>query len=102
MHWISHLTHDREYVKEGLHNMPFPSLGTLTSKALKSAQIELINSRPHVPTVVIVMTDGEPYSMLHTKMNAEALKSASARLMMVPVGVDLPEGSEALKNFEEM
>merc|ERR1712217_919635 len=37
-------------------------------------------------TVVIVLTDGYPYSAEHTKANALELKESGARLMMVPIG----------------
>ena len=71
-------------VVTGLENMNWPAQCTLTSKAIKSAQIEMINSRKGVPSVVIVLTDGFPYSNDHTRDNARDLKESGARLMMVP------------------
>jgi len=96
--WVSHLDTDLDAVTTKIDNMVWPAQNTLTSKALKSAQIELINARAGIPSVVIVLTDGYPYSSLHTRQNAAALKSAGARLMMVPIGGAVASSSM----FEEL
>jgi len=84
--WVSHLSTDLPEVMSKMEAMRWPSQMTLTSKALKSAQIEMINSRKGVSSTVIVLTDGYPYSAEHTKANALELKASGARLMMVPIG----------------
>jgi len=98
VNWVSHLTTDTASVVTGLENMNWPAQCTLTSKAIKSAQIEMINSRKGVPSVVIVLTDGFPYSNDHTRDNARDLKESGARLMMVPIG----EAVADTATFEEM
>jgi len=84
--WVSHLSTDLPDVVSKMEAMRWPAQMTLTSKALKSAQIEMINSRKGVASTVIVLTDGYPYSSEHTKANALELKGSGARLMMVPIG----------------
>jgi len=91
--WVTHLDQDLAAATTKIDNMVWPAQNTLTSKALKSAQIEMISSRQGVPTVVIVLTDGYPYSPLHTFQNAEALKASGARLMMVPVGAAVADST---------
>merc|ERR1719203_450355 len=68
--------------------MKWPAQNTLTSVAIKSAQVEMVNSRQGVQTVVIVITDGLPYSKLHTKNAAKELIAEGGRLMMIPVGFE--------------
>jgi hypothetical protein len=86
VHWVSHLSTDLPDVISKMEAMTWPAQMTLTSKALKSAQIEMINSRKGVASTVIVLTDGYPYSPQHTMANALELKESGARLMMVPIG----------------
>jgi len=86
VHWVSHLSTDLPDVLSKMEAMTFPAQMTLTSKALKSAQIEMINSRKGVASTVIVLTDGYPYSSQHTMANAKELRDSGARLMMLPIG----------------
>merc|ERR1719401_1425768 len=92
--WLSHLTNDTASVVDKLKSMWQPRQNTLTSLAIKSAQNEMVNSRQGVPTVAIVFTDGNPYSLLHTETAAKEFIAQGGRLMMVPVGFEKSDEAE--------
>jgi len=85
--WESHLTDDTTSVVDKVKDMEWPAQNTLTSVAIKAAQIEMVNGRKGVPTVAIVITDGYPYSRLHTFKASKEFIDSGGRLMMVPVGI---------------
>lgn len=89
--WLSHLTWNKPQVLAAIADATWPGGGTLTSKALKACEIEMVNSRKDAPSIVIVLTDGLPYSPLHTLINAWYLKESGARLMMVPIGDEVAD-----------
>jgi hypothetical protein len=79
-----HFSSDTPAIVSAIEALQFPALSTFTSMALSQAKEELIYSRPEVPKVVVVVTDGWPLNWYHTGEAANRLKDL-ARLVWVPV-----------------
>jgi hypothetical protein len=97
INWISHLSPNVSTEIKEMEEMEWPKQNTLMSVAIKSAQIEMVNSRKGVPTVAIIFTDGQPFSVAKSKKAAREFIDAGGRLMMVPIGFtesDKPDFSE--------
>jgi len=67
----------------------WPRGSTFTANALGEVETELAYGRDDANSVVIVITDGKPYSERSTKEAAERLKQ-KARLIWVPIGPGAP------------
>lgn len=83
--WVEHLKENNKGTAlTGLQNLEWPKGNTLTSLALYTALAETQLGRQDAETVVVVITDGKPFSTKRTMRAAKALRKV-ARLMFVPV-----------------
>jgi hypothetical protein len=98
MYWLSHMSEDIPSVAKAVKNAKWPGRTTLTSLALAEAQAELINGRQGATSVVVVITDGRPLSVLKTGEASDALKK-SARIAWVPVGGAIAEYMDNIKHW---
>jgi len=94
MQWVTRFDDNKtgEDVAAEIEKQEFPQGTTLTSLALAEAGAELSHGRFDANSIVIVMTDGAPLSVLEASKQAERLKK-KARLMFVPVGEKLQDDS---------
>jgi len=86
---ISHLTSDFGELKRKLHQTAFPRRSTLTSVALGIAEQEIKYGRAGAAPVVVVVTDGEPISVMQTVDAAHKLQSV-AKVIWVAIGGEAP------------
>jgi len=86
---ISHLTSDIPEVQRKLRETAFPRRSTLTSVALGLAEQEIKYGRAGAAPVVVVVTDGEPISIMQTVDAAHRLQSV-AKVIWVAIGGDSP------------
>jgi len=89
MEQVSHMTSDIAEVKRRLHGLQFPQKSTLTSVALGLAEQEIKYGRVGATPVVVVVTDGEPISIMQTVDAAHRLQRA-AKVIWVAIGGDAP------------
>jgi hypothetical protein len=82
--WVSHFTRKMSVLKTKILDLFWPKGSTLTSLALMSAATELSTGRKEVESVVIVITDGRPYSYRKTYFASRQVRK-KARLVWVPV-----------------
>merc|ERR550537_1410609 len=64
---VTHFTNDLADVQKKIAALKWPKGGTLTSKALKTAQSELMLGRAGLHPNVVVLTDGKPMSKRSTR-----------------------------------
>jgi len=81
---IEHYTDDLDKVIDSIKNLKFPQSITRTAVALDTARSELSLGRPDAQSVVLVVTDGKPMSMLKTRQASLELRKQT-RLMWIPV-----------------
>merc|ERR1712194_179444 len=96
--WASRFTNDTNAVKKATAAMRWPGRSTLTSYALAEAKNELINGRADAKSVVVVITDGKPLSVLKTGVASEEIKKL-ARLVWIPVGQGVKSAVENMKGW---
>jgi len=82
--WVQHFNSDTEAAAKKIEGMRWPRSVTYTANALNAAKSELSLGRAYAQSVVIVITDGRPMSMLQTGIASRNLRK-DARLMWVPV-----------------
>jgi hypothetical protein len=87
--WISRFTNDTEGLVKKIDAIPHSEGSTLTNVALSEVDPELVNGREGAATVVLVVTDGVPFSKMKTKEAANKLQE-KARVLWVPVGSEVP------------
>jgi hypothetical protein len=92
--WAQRFSSDFEDTSKSLSGLAWPKGGSLTSLALTAAENELQLARKDAEAVVVVLTDGRPFSIRRTSLAAERIKK-KARLMWVPV-----TKFQSLKNFK--
>lgn len=85
--WITHLTTGT--TKADVDAMTWPMGGTYTHTALAAAGEELLYGRDDANSVVVVITDGHPFSERMTLEAATELQK-KARVIWVPVGPSAP------------
>lgn len=66
----------------------FPGGSSFTSLAVSAAEGVLVHSRPGVPSVVVLLTDGMPFSLYYMDTAVSSLHQR-ARLVVVPIGEDV-------------
>jgi predicted nucleic acid-binding Zn-ribbon protein len=81
---VEHFTKDMTMVKSKIASLAWPKGSTLTSLALSAAKAELSLGRRHAKSVVVIFTDGRPFSYRKTRMASRDVRK-SARLIWVPV-----------------
>lgn len=90
LHWVEHLKENNKgEAITSLQYMQWPKGNTLTSLALYTALSETQLGRQDAETVVVVITDGKPFSEKRTYQAAKALRKV-ARLMFVPITAFAP------------
>jgi len=88
--WIEKgFTDDTDGLSRRTRSLDWPRSSTFTSGALGQAESMLVYGREDAAAVVIVITDGKPYSPEHTEKAAESLMT-KAKLLWVPVGRSAP------------
>jgi len=86
--WVRHL--DPGATVEDVKNDALWHMSTTwTANALALAQGEFLHGRPDAGSIVIVITDGKPYSNKATEEAAKKLQN-TARVMWVPIGPGAP------------
>jgi len=75
---------DMKEVKKKINNLEWPRGSTLTSLALLKAHAQLSMGRKDAKSVVVVITDGRPFSYRATTYVSRYVRK-SARLLWVPV-----------------
>lgn len=81
---VTHFTTNLKSVKRSVNKLKYPRGGTMTSLALLTANAELTLGRPGAHAVIVVFTDGYPYSPRKTAAASKKVRE-SARLLWVPV-----------------
>lgn len=86
-----------QLLKETIDNIPYSEGGTRTERALQLALTDLFSdkggSRPEVPKILVVMTDGKSDNALGVARASMALKERHVTLVAVGIGeeVDMEE-----------
>jgi len=83
--WIQRMTSSKAAAKRSLKRARWPARYTYTAQALASAEAEIMGGRPDADSVVIVITDGRPNSLIDTLTASNSMKN-KARLIWVPIG----------------
>jgi len=86
---VSHMTSDFGGVRDSLRALEFPGRSSLMSVALGLAEQEIKYGRVGAAPVVVVVTDGEPISVMQTIDAAHRLQTA-AKVIWVAIGGDAP------------
>jgi len=86
---VTHFTSDLADVQKKIAALKWPKGGTLTSKALKTAQSELMLGRAGMKPNVVVLTDGKPMSKRWTGIASRSIRK-KARLLWVPITRNAP------------
>jgi len=86
---VTHFTNDLADVQKKIAALKWPKGGTLTSKALKTAQSELMLARAGLTPNVVVLTDGKPMSPRWTGLASKSIRK-KARLLWVPITNNAP------------
>merc|ERR1719321_250089 len=86
---VSHFTNDLAGVQKKIAALKWPKGGTLTSKALKTAESELMLGRAGLKPNVVVLTDGKPMSKRSTRLASQSIRK-KARLLWVPITRNAP------------
>jgi len=87
--WISSFTNDTFALSKLAYMAKWPKGGTLTSMALAEAEAMIPYGREDAETLIVVVTDGKPWSNSRTTDAANRLKK-KAKLVWVPVGANAP------------
>jgi hypothetical protein len=88
---VTHLTEDIKKVRQLVNGLEWMRGSTLTSLALSTAKEEFKLGRKEAKSVVLVFTDGRPFSYGKTWIAARELRKV-ARLMWVPITRRAPLG----------
>jgi len=83
---VQHFSADLTATGAAIEALTWPKGSTLTQGALGTAAAELTLGRPDAPSVVVLVTDGQPISKYRTSLAADQVKATGARLLCVPVG----------------
>jgi len=86
---VTHFTKDLADVQKKIAALTWPKGGTLTSKALKTAENELMLGRAGLKPNVVVLTDGKPMSKRWTGIASRSIRK-KARLLWVPITRNAP------------
>jgi len=86
---VTHFTKDLADVQKKIAALKWPKGGTLTSKALKTAENELMLGRAGLKPNVVVLTDGKPMSKRWTGIASRSIRK-KARLLWVPITRNAP------------
>jgi len=86
---VTHFTDDMKKVDDLVKGLDYPKGGTLTSMALATAKAELSLGRKSAQSVVVVLTDGRPYSTRKTLAASTQLRK-TARLIWVAITTHAP------------
>jgi len=86
---VTHFTNDLAGVQKKIAALKWPKGGTLTSKALKTAESELMLGRAGLKPNVVVLTDGKPMSKRSTRLASQSIRK-KARLLWVPITRNAP------------
>jgi len=97
---VQHFSADLATTASTIEGLSWPKGSTLTQGALGSAASELTLGRSDAPSVVVLVTDGQPISAYRTGMAADQVKKG-ARLLAVPVG-GKGLSDEGLKTLTDM
>jgi len=89
IHWASRFTSDTNSLAMTAWGLSWPQGGTLTSMALAETEAMIPYGREDAETLIVVVTDGKPWSNAKTREAANRLKT-KARLLWVPVGANAP------------
>mmetsp|Transcript_117302 Transcript_117302/g.373693 ORF Transcript_117302/g.373693 Transcript_117302/m.373693 type:complete len:319 (+) Transcript_117302:73-1029(+) len=89
--WVKHFTTNVTDVRSAVRNLEFPGGSSFTYMALGQANAEIIYGRQDAPSVVLVISGGNPLFEERTRQAAQSLKSA-ARLVWVAVGKAARDG----------
>merc|ERR1712194_916673 len=89
---------DTKVVKKAAAALRWPGRSTLTSYSIANSWFELINGREDAKSVVVVITDGKPLSVLKTGVASEEIKKL-ARLVWIPVGQGVKSAVENMKGW---
>lgn len=81
---LTHFTSDRQNAAKLIQGASWPKGSTLTSIALMHALTEIRLGRKGTESVVVVFTDGRPFSVARTTQASYSVRR-EARLMWVPV-----------------
>jgi len=81
---VTHFNKDMKRVNQLILGLEWPRGSTLTSLALSTAKAELALGRKNARAVVVVFTDGRPFSYRKTAIASRDLRK-QARLMWVPI-----------------
>jgi hypothetical protein len=91
INFVSHFDQHMKELKGKVAKLIFPRGSTLTSKALLMANDELRSGRKDAKSVVVVITDGKPLSVLATAIASHKIRR-KARLVWMPTTTYAPLG----------